>query len=99
MNEKNYSAKKNLINSTYNYYINNTNIEATISVTSKLVITIDDITDINLNEPITLIEERIFLPDKFEIEKPIFNNLMQIDLVNNYNPQNKSSVFNTNFAI
>lgn len=88
-----------IYNLTYNYYINNTNIEATISVTSKLVITIDNITDIDLNEPITLIEERVFLPDKFEIEKPIFNNLMQIDLMNNYNPRNKSSVFNNYISV
>lgn len=88
-----------IYNSDYNYYINNTNITAIVNVTNKLEITVNDINQINLNSTIILIEERIYLTGKFEIKKPVYNNLMQIDLTKNYNPQNKTSKFNNYISI
>jgi hypothetical protein len=92
-----------IYNSGYNYYINNininTNITASITVTNKLVIIIDDINDIEDISDITLIEERVLNTGKFNITKPVFNNLIQLDLTNNYNPQNKSNNFNNYISI
>ena len=88
-----------IYSSEYNYYINNTNITASIIVNNKLLITVDDITNIDLNSDITLIEERIISSGSFEIKKPIFNNLMQIDLTKNYNPKNKTINFNNYISV
>ena len=64
-----------------------------------MIITVNDIDDINLDSNLTLIEERIFVSGKFEIKKPIYNNLVQLDLSKNYNPTNKTSVFNNYVSI
>lgn len=87
-----------ILNSTYTYYINGT-IEATITVTNRLNITVSDIDNIDLDSSITLVEEGIFKTGKFEITKPVFNNLVQIDLTKNYNPKNKSSMFNNYISV
>jgi hypothetical protein len=86
-------------NSSYNYYINDTNTPVTLNITNNLVITIDDISSVVINSNIILIEERKYLSGKFKIKKPIYNNLVQIDLTKDYNPQNKSSVFNNYISI
>ena len=88
-----------IYSSTYNYYLNNTNITASINVNDKLLITINDINDIDLNSDITLIEERVISSGSFEINKSKFNNLMQIDLTKNYNPQNKTTIFNNYISV
>ena len=88
-----------LYSTDYNYYLNNTNTQVSIKVSNKLIITVNDIDDINLDSNLTLIEERIFVSGKFEIKKPIYNNLVQLDLSKNYNPKNKTSVFNNYVSI
>lgn len=87
------------LNSLNNYYVNG-NIDSTIEVVNnKLRISVNNINEIDLNSDITLVEEGIYNSGKFSIKKPVFNQLYEIDLVNNFNPKNKTINFDPCISI
>ena len=86
-----------ILNSTNKYYFNGIS-ESKILVTSdKLNITVSG--DIVINTNNTLEEIGTFTDGKFNISKPEFNNLCQINLTNDFNSKNKTNVFNPYISV